>query len=403
MLTETAGSVLTGDEVASLRAATPGCTHVRHFNHAGASLMPEVVLDTVTGHLTLEAEIGGYEAADVAADRSEAVYGSIARLLGARAQEIALVENATRAWDMAFYSIPFQPGDRILTAQSEYASNVIAFLQMREHGVETVVVPNDPSGQISLEALEQMLDPSVRLVAITHMPTNGGLVQPVEEIGRLARENGSLFLVDACQTAGQKPLDVATIGCDFLSATSRKYLRGPRGAGFLFVREDVIETLSPPFLDLHAARWVERDRYEVRTDARRFENWERNMAGLLGMGVAVDLALEIGLDRIWATVSRNAAHLREALSSILEVSVHDIGSTRGGIVTFDADGVDAEEIKDQLRARAINTSTSSVFSTRFDMEERGLEKVVRASVHYLTTDEEIDALVTAVAEIAQAR
>jgi selenocysteine lyase/cysteine desulfurase len=392
---------LTPEEIAQLRSDTPGCANVAHFNHAGASLMPVPVVDAVISHLLLEAECGGYEAADAAEERSHAVYSSTAALIGAKPSEIALIENATRAWDMAFYSIPFEPGDRILTSVAEYASNVIAFLQTKERGVTVDVVPNDESGQMSVSALAERLDGRVKLVAVSHMPTNSGLVQPAAEIGRLVKANGSLYLLDACQTAGQLPLDVREIGCDFLSATSRKYLRGPRGAGFLYVRDKLAATLTPPFLDLQAAKWVAADEYEIVPDAGRFENWERSVAGFLGMGAAIDYATAIGLDRIWATVQQQAAGLRERLGRIPGVLVRDIGAVQGGIVAFEVAGIDPDDVQARLRQRSINVRTSSVFSTRYDMEDRGLTKVVRSSVHYITTDDEIARLAEAIGVIAE--
>jgi len=395
------GQVLASEEIARLRAETPGCDHVVHFNYAGSALMPRPVVETTIGYIRREAEIGGYEAYDEALDRIEAVYDSIARLLRARRNEIAVVENATRAWDMAFYAIPFQPGDRILTSVAEYHSNVIAFLQVAARGVSVEVVPNDEQGQLSVEALAGMIDERVRLIAVSHMPTNGGLVQPAEEIGKIARDAGALYLLDACQTAGQMPLDVDALGCDMLSATSRKYLRGPRGMGFLYVREPVIESLIPPLLDGHAAEWVAADRYVIREDARRFENWEADYAAKLGMGAAIDYALNVGLDRIWATVRQRASELRSGLLAIPGVTVHDLGATKGGIVTFEVTGIPSDQVQQALHAMTINTTTSSVASTRFDMEARGLERVVRASVHYVTTPEEIGLLVDAVGTLAE--
>ncbi|HET9659308.1 MAG TPA: aminotransferase class V-fold PLP-dependent enzyme [Thermomicrobiales bacterium] len=390
------------EEIARYRSETPGCAHVVHFNHAGSSLMPRPVVEAVIDHTNLEAKIGGYEAEDAVNERFRGVYDSVARLLNASSAEIALVENATRAWDMAFYAIPFAPGDRILTSISEYASNVIAFLQIAKRGVTVEAVPNDEHGQISLEALSAMLDSTVKLVSMTHMPTNGGLLQPAAAVGALARENGSFFLLDACQTAGQLPLDVAELECDFLSATSRKFLRGPRGVGFLYVREEVIDQLEPPMLDLHAAEWTSADGYRLRPDAKRFENWEKNYANHLGMGVAIDYALEIGLDRIWPQIERNAARLREKLSAVPGVTVQDLGAVKGGIVTFEIEGQDPDSVSETLRERwKINTSGSGISSTRFDMEARGIERMVRSSTHYFTTDEEIDLLASAVEEIAR--
>ncbi len=391
-------------EVARLRSETPACAEVAHFNHAGDSPSPRPVLDATIAHLERESRIGGYEAADEAADRLEAVYASIATLIGAAPEEVAIVENATRAWDMAFYAVPLGPGDRILTTQAEYASNVIAFLQAGERGASVEVVPNDGSGQVSVDALAGMLDERVKVVAVTHMPTNGGLVQPAAAIGRVIRASGvdAFYLLDACQTAGQVPLDVDEIGCDALSATSRKYLRGPRGVGFLYVRNSWVERLTPPFLDMHAAEWVAADRYEVRADARRFENWESNVAAKLGLGVAVDYALALGADAIWARVRTQAERLRAQLAAVPGVVVRDQGATRGGIVAFTVDGVDPAAIKATLRRSKINVSVSGASSTRYDMEARGLEEVVRASVHYLTTDDEIAFLTDRVAALASA-
>lgn len=387
-------------DIQRLREDTPGCAEVIHFNNAGAALMPRPVLEAVVNHLELEARIGGYEAYDAALEQVEHTYQAVARLIGAEPDEIALVENATRAWDMAFYSIPFRPGDRILTSVSEYASNVISFLQVaRKTGAVVEVVPNDEHGQLSVEALRAMLDERVKLIAVSHIPTNGGLIQPAEEIGRVAREAGVLYLLDACQSVGQIPVDVRAIGCDMLSATSRKYLRGPRGAGFLYVRRSLIPQLEPVLLDLHAATWVAPDRYEVRPDARRFENWESYVAGRIGLGVAVDYALSVGIEAGSARLRALAELLRRRIAELPGGRVHDLGRERGGIVTFTLDGIAPETIKAYLAAKRINVTVSTVASTRFDMEARGLEKIVRASVHYYNTEEEIDAFIDALAEL----
>ncbi len=383
------------DRIAALREETPGCAHVAHFNHAGSSLSPQPVLDAVIGHVTLEATIGGYEAAAAASDRLNAVYDSIARLLNAAPDEIALVENATRGWDMAVYAIPFVPGDRVLTTQSEYASNLVALLQIAtRRGIEIEVVPSDANGQISLDALGTALDRPVKAVFIAHMPTNGGLVQPAEEIGAIVRQRqpDAWYVLDACQTAGQVPLDVERLQCDVLSATSRKYLRGPRGAGFVYVRRSRIETMEPPLLDLHAADLISATDYAIRPDARRFENWESYVAGRLGLGAAVDYALDLGLDMIWERVRRQADLLRSRLDAIDGVTVHDAGLVRGGIVTFSRAGIRAEEIKEALAGERVNVSLSNIYRTYLDPEQDALGRFVRASVHYVTTDEEIDRL-----------
>jgi selenocysteine lyase/cysteine desulfurase len=387
-------------DVFRARQDTPGCEKVLHFNNAGAALMPRQVVEAVTGHLQLEARIGGYEAADSAHDAVENVYDAASRLIGCQREEIAIVENATRAWDMGFYSLRFQPGDRILTAISEYASNYIPFLQIaRRTGAVVEAIPNDHTGQISVEALQNLVDERVKLIAITHVPTNGGLVNPASEIGKIARQAGILYLLDACQSVGQMPVDVREIGCDMLSATGRKYLRGPRGTGFLYVRRDLIERLEPPFLDLHAATWVAKDRYEIRGDARRFENWETNYAAKIGLGVSIDYALAWGMENIWKRVSQLANALRAGLQQIPAVQVHDLGVQKCGIVSFTIDGWDPLEIHELLAGKKINVSVSNAASTRLDMEYRGLAAVVRASVHYYNSQAEIERFCDVVARI----
>ena len=280
------------------------------------------------------------------------MYDSVAGLLGCSRDEVAIVENATRAWDMAFYSVDFQPGDRILTCGAEYASNYIALLQVAKRtGAIVVVVADDESGQISLSALEAELARGARLVSLVHVPSQGGLVQPAAGVGALCRSAGVPLLLDACQSAGQLPTDVGELQCDMLSATGRKFLRGPRGTGFLYVRQELIEQLEPPFLDLHAAEWTGRETYAIRADARRFENWETSYATKLGLGAAVDYALDWGIDCHRGAECR-ASPLRSGRSfeALPGVDVRDRGVEKCGIVTFTVEGTTAQEMVAQLSA-----------------------------------------------------
>lgn len=392
-------------DVRRARAETPGCDAVVHFNNAGAALMPQPVIDAVRGHLDRETEIGGYEAEAEAEERLRSVYDELGALIGARPTEIAVVENATRAWDMAFYALTadFGPGDRILTAQAEYASNYLAYLQVaRRTGAEVEVVPDDEDGQLSVAALRELLDERVRLISVTHVPTNGGLVNPAREIGRVANEAGVPFLLDACQSVGQLPVDVGELGCDLLAATGRKFLRGPRGTGFLYVREALIEQLEPPFVDLHAATWTARDQYRLQPDARRFETWEGYVAGKLGLGVAAAYARQWGLEAIRERVTGLADDLRVQFDSVDGIDLHDAGAERCAIVSFTVDGVSSAEVRSALAADAVNVSVSPRSHTRLDMEARGLPDLVRASPHYYNTEDEVARLAGAVSRLAVA-
>jgi selenocysteine lyase/cysteine desulfurase len=386
-------------DVELARRDTPGAEKVAHLNNAGAALPPVQVTDAVIAHLRRESEMGGYEAAAAAREQVERTYSAVAELVGARPDEIAVVENATRAWDMAFYGMTFAAGDRILTARAEYASNVIAFLQVAARtGAVVEVIDDDESGQVSVADLRQRLSAGtgpVKLVAVTHVPTQGGLVNPAEEIGAAAQEAGVPFLLDACQSVGQMPVDVRRIRCDMLTATGRKFLRGPRGTGFLYVRRELIDRLEPPFLDLHAATWTAADRYEIRPDARRFENWETNYASKIGLGVAVDYALSWGMEPIQARITGLADRLRELLSSREGVDVHDQGVRRCGIVTFTVHGVPAQDVERRLHEKGVNVSVSLVEYARLDLQHRALPDLVRASVHYYNPDDELEQLISA--------
>jgi len=380
-------------DISRLRVETAGCEQTAFFNNAGASLQPRPVVARVIEHLRLEEQIGGYEASDRVAGELEGLYGSVARLLGCAPEEIALQENATRAWEMAFYSLRFAPGDRIVTAATEYASNYIAFLQVaRKTGAEICVVESDQAGEVDLQALRTLLDDRVKLIAMTHVPTSGGLVQPAAAVGALARGAGIPFLLDACQSTGQMDLDVNALGCDMLCATGRKYLRGPRGTGFLYVRSSMLAQMEPPLLDLRGATWVAQDKFEVRGDAKKFETWESAAAPRLGLGVAIEYALALGLKKIELRVQSLAALLRERLAEVKGVTVRDLGRVRCGIVTFTYEGHSAGKVLRWLQANGIAARTVERSASLIDMEQRGLEELVRTSVHYYNTEAEIERL-----------
>lgn len=388
---------ISAGQLASLRADTPACENIIHFNNAGASLMPDPVFAAITAHLELERTIGGYEAAVVAGEDLANFYTAFAELLRVEPTEIAYVENATRAWDMAFYALPLMAGDRIITHESEYASNYLAFLQLvRRRGVVIDIAPSDASGQIDVERIAGLIKPNTRLIALTHVPTQGGLVNPAAAVGRIARDHELIYLLDACQSVGQIDVDVSDIGCHVLSGTGRKFLRGPRGTGFLYVSANIVDQLDPPFIDMRAATWTGEQEFELAAGARRFENWESYVAGRIGLAAAVDYTLAIGLHAIEERVGTLADTLRERLAAIDGIAVHDRGTRKCGIVTFASETESAGQLATRLRAANINISVSPLESGRLDLGRRGLDELARASVHYFNTDDEIDRFCAAI-------
>ncbi|MEM7226484.1 MAG: aminotransferase class V-fold PLP-dependent enzyme [Pseudomonadota bacterium] len=387
-------------DLARARAETPGCQETLHLDAAGAALMPQAVIDAQIAQIQLEARVGGYRAAELAGAAVARTYDAVAELLNCGSDEVALVENATVGWNLAFHGLKLEAGDRVITAEAEYASNYLAFLKAaRERGIEIVVVPSDNTGQLDAARLAELIDQRVKLIAITHVPTNCGLVNPAAEVGRLAKAAGVPFLLDACQSAGQMVLDVERIGCDLLSASGRKFLRGPRGSGFLYVRRGLLDRLEPPWPDLRSAHWTAADAYELRPGARRFENWEFNYAAVIGLGVAIDHALGWGLPAVEARLKALAEALRARLAGLPGARLRDIGKERAAIVAFELDGHAPSAAKAKLAEQGIIVSNSTLNSTRLDMERRGLTETLRASPHIYNSEAELDRFVEALAAL----
>ncbi|MEV6397420.1 aminotransferase class V-fold PLP-dependent enzyme [Streptomyces sp. NPDC051907] len=409
MRDENSASIATGEalqlDVAALRADTPGCRQVIHFNNAGCGLLAAPVLTAMVGHLNLEARIGGYEASAAQADGVREFYTELAALINTTPDNIAFAGSATHAYANALSSIPFEPGDTILTTRDDFVSNQIAFLSLRKRfGVRIVHAPNTPEGGVDVPAMaELMRTHRPRLVSATHVPTNSGLVTPVAEIGRHCRELDLLYLVDACQSVGQYPLDVEEIGCDLLTATCRKFLRGPRGSGFLYVSDRVLRAgYEPLFIDMHGARWTAPGSYRPVATAARFEEWEFPYATVLGCAAATRYARNVGMEAIAHRTPALAARLRSRLETVPGVRLLDRGPQLAALVTFAVDdGWQPQPFKEAMDARNINSALSLREFAQFDFGDKGVDWCLRLSPHYYNTEEEVDHVADAVADIVR--
>jgi len=390
-------------DVERWRAETPGCTRCTHFNNAGAALMPRPVLDAVESHLALEEHYGGYEAAELQSDAIAEVYTDVALLIGAHARNIALVENATVAASQALLAIDFHPGDRIVTTRNDYVAHQLHFLALRRRlDIRIDLAPDLPEGGVDPDGLRRLAaHPRCRLVTATWLPTNSGLVQDVRAIGLVCEQLGVPFLLDACQAVGQVPIDVTELRCDFLSATARKFLRGPRGIGFLYVADRVLERgWFPLTIDARGATWTGPDTFLLGDSARRFENWEFAYALVLGLGAAARYAHRVGIAAGGRRARTLAATVRARVLQLPTARLLDRGRELSAIVTFVLDRTDSREIVRQLRARGINTSATLREWAVLDMGAKGVESAVRVSPHYYNEEVELDALMRALAELA---
>ncbi|MBP2477278.1 selenocysteine lyase/cysteine desulfurase [Crossiella equi] len=383
-----------------VRADTPGCREQVFLDSAGSSLVPEPVLAEVLGHLRREAEVGGYRAGAERAEDLEAGYRVAADFFGCAPQDIAFTDSATRSWLLGMSAVPLAEGDRVLISQVEYGSNGIALLhRAREVGATVEVMPSAEDGSVSVPGLRAMLDERVKLVSVVHMPTNGGLVNPAKEMIEAAHEAGALTILDACQTAGQRRVRMDELGADLISVTGRKWLRGPRGTGLLVVNPAARDRLRPPLVDQHGADWTGLGDWTLRPDARVHELWEYSLADRLGFIAALRYAAGLGIDDIQAEVVSRAEFLRGALRALPGVAVHDLGTVRGGIVSFTVDGMADEEVKKALVAQDITLSAGGGQGARLDMNERGFTSFVRASPHYFLTQQQLERFVAAVAAL----
>jgi selenocysteine lyase/cysteine desulfurase len=388
--------------LARWRSDTPGCDRLVHLNNAGAALMPRPVREAILGHLRLEEELGGYEAADARSEQIRGAYIAMARLLGANARNVAVVQNSTVAFAQAISAFDLGRGDLVLTSRADYASNQIMYLSLaRRRGVEIVRAPDAAEGGVDPAAIQRLIARRrPALVALTWIPTNSGLVQPVEEVGRICRDAGVPYLIDGCQAVGQLPVDVERLHCDYMSGTARKFLRGPRGLGFLYVADRVLETGAHPLLvDMHGADWTEADAFVLTPDARRFETWEFAHSLVLGLGAAAEYALDVGLDTAQRRARDLADYARTRLADVPGVRVLDRGPELCAIVTVAVAGRDTANIKLELRTRGINTSSPHREDAVIDMDEKRVNSALRISPHYYNTKEEIDTAVEALQEI----
>ncbi|MBA8879898.1 aminotransferase class V-fold PLP-dependent enzyme [Phyllobacterium myrsinacearum] len=389
-------------DIEQLRSETPGCAISTHFNHSGSSLPSNTVLAVVTEHLQRESLYGPMEAAANAASQIDEARADAAGLICATPAEIAFSSSGSAAWGLAFAALPpLVAGDRILVGRQEWGGNLSTMqAAAKRAGARVETIPVNEDGSVDANALAAMIDDRVRLVALTWLPANGGLINDAAAIGKVTKAAGIPYFIDAAQALGQLPVDVSAIGCDMLKGSGRKFLRGPRGAAILYLRKAFLENLEPAYLDVLSSTWGE-DGPNVRSDAQRFETSEKPIALLLGLGAALKHARSLGVEAIRHRIRELSGQLRDQLGAIPGVTIHDLGTEKSGLVSFTVAGMAPQTIRSKLAEKRITIAANGIPYTPLDMMARGLNEVARASVSYLNTTDEIDRLCDNVAALVQ--
>ncbi|WP_372371666.1 aminotransferase class V-fold PLP-dependent enzyme [Candidatus Uabimicrobium sp. HlEnr_7] len=376
-------------DIDQLREDTPGTKSIFHFNNAGAALAPKTVTKSISDYLHEEALCGGYELESFFSERIKNVYTSIAKLLGCTEEEIAITNSGSYSWNSIVYGLNFEKGDKILVSQHEYGSNIASLRHIcATTEAELIYIKNDAQGQICLQSLQENLDAKVKLVAITHIACNNALVNPVSLVGEIVSKTPSFYLVDACQSIGQVTIDVKSIKCDALVTTARKWLRGPRGIGFAYIGKSKENYICPAQIEQYTLQSPQNilSDLKIRSGAKKIELSEKNYALILGLGVAVDYALQLGIENIERRIGDLSSYLRKQLSQIKGVYVRDLGTKKCGIVTFTVDGYHCTNIKNALLQNKINVSVMPSFLSPLS----NIVEIIRASPHYYLQNNDID-------------
>ncbi|OPA92586.1 class V aminotransferase [Pseudomonas fluorescens] len=383
-------------DVQQLRDATPGCrSGIVHFNHAGASLPSQATLDAIVDQLQREARDGPMEAGEHGEVWVEKARRAAGQLLNAPASSIAFAGSGSTAWSMAFQALGhWQPGDRILVGRHEWGGNLASMESAVQAGARVETIPCDETGAVCPLALDSMIDAQVKLIDLTWLPANSGLINPAKAIGEVARRHGIPYFIDAGQAVGQLPVDVQALHCDVLKSAGRKHLRGPRGTALMYVRPGFLQRLNPAQRDVFSAPWTA-EGFDLRNDARRFETSEVSYALLAGLGNALQEVNRLGVERTWERVLHLSERIREALREIPGICLHELGTTHSGLIAFNLNGWDAFELKRRLGLQRINIGANGVAYTPLDMQARGLASIARISVSPLNDEHDIETLMAA--------
>jgi cysteine desulfurase/selenocysteine lyase len=356
------------------------------LDHAGVAPM-SLRVKTAIETLLAESTEGGAFHYPAWAQRVVEIRHACARLINAGPDEIAFVKSTSHGLSIVAQGLDWRPGDNVLIYEKEFPSNIYPWLNLRSRGVEVRTIPSR-DGRIAMHDIELLMDARTRLLAISSVQYSNGFRIDLTKVGALCREKRVLFCVDAIQSLGLIPMAVRDCQIDFLSADAHKWLLGPEGIGIFYCRKELAEQLSPPLIGWKSVQnEFEFDRTELllKTNALRFEEGSMNLMGIIGLGAALDLLFEVGIEHVEQRVlDLGDLIIQEALKRGYRVQTPGGRHERGGNITFSGD-FDPAAMQDALREQRIMVSA------------RG--GGIRASPHFYNTGEDIAGLFSAMDQL----
>ena len=347
-----------------------------YLDHAGVAPISLRVKTAIETFLAESAEGGSFHY-PVWAERIVEIRRACAQLINAGPDEIAFVKSTSHGLSIVAQGLDWRPGDNVLIYEKEFPSNIYPWLNLRSKGVEVRTIPSR-DGRILFEDISRLINSRTRLLAISSVQFSNGFRIDLEKVGSLCRDKQVLLCVDAIQSLGMVPMDVKAFHIDFLSADAHKWLLGPEGIGIFYCSNGLAERLSPPLIGWKSVRnelAFDRPDFLLKTNCLRFEEGSMNLLGIFGLGAALDLLFEVGIEQIEQRVlDLGDLILREAEKRGYRALTPGARHERGGNITVSGD-FDPARVRDALREKRIMVNA------------RG--GGIRVSPHFYNTEEEI--------------
>lgn len=368
-----------------------------NFNNAGSSKNSNKVIKTIIAYLEEEQKLGGYLAAKLNRPKILNFYRVFSKLIKCKKSEISFLPSSTYGWNFFLNSISFKKNDNVIIFENEYGNNFISLLKKKNLKIKVSKLSHD--GQVCFESLKENIDRNTKLVSVCHISSQCGNLIDVQKVGKIVKEinRNTLFLVDACQSIGQIDINVRKINCDVMIGSGRKYLRGPRGTGFIFIKDDLKKNLSPIISDSFSCKIVNMKKIIYKKNY--FETFEYSPALLLGLTEAIENIHSIGIKKIQKKIKKLSLYFRLKVRKLNGVIIFENECLISGINTIIINGFSTKEVLDYLLKKKILCSISDNKTSYHFFKTRKRKSLLRLSFHYYNDFKEIDFLIKTIEEL----